>query len=137
MSDPLAPGMNESSMDAVIRTRRPVLGEPYLVDDPNDPEGQEENIDEANWLSQYLPHAKSIEEIMQPMSDLYYPILEDAHEKIEWVDGNFKPEDHRVVGFFSVSIFWKDTLKNILPEGSDGMHVSIKTFAIMAMEANV
>ncbi|KAL3912159.1 MAG: hypothetical protein SGARI_001300, partial [Bacillariaceae sp.] len=124
MSDPLSPGMEESAMQVVMRERRPVLAEPYLIHYPDDVEGKENDIAEAEWLSQYLPQAESIEEVMQPISDLFYPILEDAHEKIEWVDENFSAEDHRVAGFFSVSIFWKDTLKNILPEGSDGMHVS-------------
>jgi hypothetical protein len=123
MSVVSAAAVKQRANELVLQERKPVLTEPYFLNDPNDPDAYEHILDEANWLSQYLPN-KTLEEIMQPMSDLFYPIFEKAHEKIEWVDQNFTKEDHKVVAFFSVSIFWKDTLANILPKGNDGIHVS-------------
>ena len=123
MSSITSGSANGTAMDVVMKTRQPVIGEPYFLDDPSDPEVHEYNLDEARWLSQYLPN-KSLEEIMQPMSDISYPVIAAANERIEWMDDGFIPDDHRVEAFFSVSIFWKDTLANILPEGSNGIIVS-------------
>jgi len=39
-----------------------------------------------------------------------------------WANGDYNPADHKVVGILSQSVYWRDLIKNILPEGSDGIY---------------
>merc|ERR1719464_1425313 len=65
---------------------------------------------------------------MEPISDIYYPIIANANKYIEVdVDSNNDHDDYGiginndVVGLFSVSVYWRDTIRNILPQGSHGL----------------
>jgi hypothetical protein len=69
-----------------LQEGKPVVSEPYLLADVYNPAQYQEDIDETLWLSSYVPEMK-IDEVMRPMFDFLFPILADAHDKIEWVDG--------------------------------------------------
>jgi hypothetical protein len=48
-------------------------------------------------------------------------MIADANTKIELMDGTYDTKQHQVVGIFCLAIYWKDTISNILQEGSDGL----------------
>ena len=59
-------------------------------------------------------------------SDIYFPIISNANEHIEIFDEDGKPkldddENSKVVGLFSISVYWRDHIRNILPDGSHGL----------------
>jgi hypothetical protein len=59
--------------DAVLQYHKAVISPAYFVPDPTNEERMQEDLDEADWLKSYVPQAKDINEVMQPMSDYYYP----------------------------------------------------------------
>mmetsp|Transcript_42798 Transcript_42798/g.46468 ORF Transcript_42798/g.46468 Transcript_42798/m.46468 type:complete len:297 (-) Transcript_42798:1064-1954(-) len=46
---------------------------------------------------------------------IFYPVIVNANKHIEIKDG-MNETNHKIVGIFSISIYWRDTLKNILPQ---------------------
>ncbi len=137
MSVPPTFGQKLRPMDVILRDHRPLIIPAYFIAYENDTERIEENYDEALWLSDYLPYMDSIEEVMQPMSDLFYPIIADSNRKIELMDGTYRTEDHEVVGFLCLALYWKDMLNEILPDGSIGILVSTKGNEIVPSESLV
>jgi hypothetical protein len=61
------------------------------------------------------------------MFDFIFPVLADAHEKIQWVDGTYSMEDHKVVALLSISIYWSYLIRDILPKGSTGVLVGFES----------
>ena len=91
----------------------------YLIAEEDNIELQEENLIEADFYTDFLEPG---EEPMEPISDLLYPILINAASK-----ANFFYEDkaaiaeYEMVGVLSSSIYWRDFIKDILPNDSDGL----------------
>jgi hypothetical protein len=122
MSIPEIPGEERKPMEVAIQDHKPVMTPPFLLGDNSDPEVYQANLDEALWLSSYVPHL-DLEEVMQPVFEFQFPILADAHEKIQWMDGKYAKEDHEVVAIFSINMYWSSMISDILPEGSVGVLV--------------
>ena len=107
-------------MVAVLDTHLVSLTEAYLIAAKNDTAAILANEDEANFISYYLT---SGEEPMEPVSDILYPILEDANEWIVEHGQFYNPANHKLGGFLSITFYWRDLIKGILPQGSDGIVV--------------
>merc|ERR1740117_2032710 len=64
---------------------------------------------------------------MEPISDIFYPIISNANQHIDIGpydnNNNYDNDDNSdgVVGIFSISIYWRDTIRNILPSGTHGL----------------
>jgi hypothetical protein len=93
------------------------LTEAYLIAEPDDFALQAENEYNAEWIGDFLPPG---EEPLEPVSDIYYPILEHYHEVFNHAN-HVKDDD--IVGLLSLSVYWRDFIRNILPEGSNGIDV--------------
>jgi len=119
MSAPSSTSMNTTAHQKLIDTRKVVITDAYLISYPGDEERLENDKEEAEWISNYFLDG---EEPMEPISDVFHPILREANRQIE-IDEDHKDYEHDLVGIFSVSIYWRDTIKNILPVGSDGLIV--------------
>lgn len=109
-------------MVAVLDTHLVSLTEAYLIAAKNDTAAILANEDEANFISYYLT---SGEEPMEPVSDILYPILEDANEWILERGPAYPPSGHVLGGFLSITFYWRDLIKGILPQGSNGIVVVI------------
>jgi hypothetical protein len=123
MSSQLSATMKTVAPQNVIDTHKVTITDAYLISYPDDEERLENDKEEAEWVSTYLLDG---EEPMEPISDIYYPIITQANRQIEIHDGHKNDEhndEHDVVGIFSLSVYWRDTIKNILPDGSDGLLV--------------
>ena len=57
------------------------------------------------------------------ISDVYYPILADGSSSIHVMKDNedYDPSEHELGGFLAAPIYWRDLIKGILPEGSNGI----------------
>lgn len=117
MSVPRTATMNTTSMEVVRKTHRAVFTEAYLISYPEDTERIAEDQIEAEWIASYIPPG---DEPMEPISDILYPIISDSNENIEVDANHVDADDTKVVGLFSVSIYWRDMIRNILPQGSNG-----------------
>ena len=117
--------MGTSGIQTVLDTRKVTITDAYLIPNPDD---EKRDKHKADWISLYLPAG---EEPMEPISDIYYPIISNANEHIV-IDSEHEfgtPHHHHsgdkqnsdsedVVGIFSLSVYWRDTIKNILKDGS-------------------
>eukprot|EP00536_Pseudo-nitzschia_multiseries_P000747 jgi/Psemu1/249906/estExt_Genewise1Plus.C_90109 len=52
---------------------------------------------------------------MEPISDIFYPIIDGANNQIDINRSNSNQQN--VVGIFSLAIYWRDTIKNIISDG--------------------
>jgi len=121
MSSPSSTSMDTSAQEAILKTHKVVITDTYLISYPDDEERIENDKDEAEWISNYLPEG---EEPMEPISDIFYPIIADANEHIELQGRDTQHiNETDVVGIFSLSVYWRDTIRNILPDGSHGLVV--------------
>jgi len=107
-----------------IEKHKAVLYHAYLLPDP---ENEDEVIEmgyEADFFSDYIQPG---EEAMEPLSDIYYPLINNINSiNIYEDDGEYCPEENEFVGFISLSVYWRDMLKDILPPGSQGIDVVVK-----------
>jgi DNA-directed RNA polymerase subunit F len=109
------------SIDSLLETHRVSLSEAYMLTDPDDDELTVENMCAAHYFKDYI---SPDEEALEPVSDIYYPIIEDATDSFNLFDGgSYNPVHHNLGGILSLSVYWRDFIKDILPTGSDGILV--------------
>ena len=109
-----------TSEDVVVKTHRAAFSSAYMILSPDASEDEKEFIqNEADWLSLYLPPD---EDPMEPVSDLYYPILPSGIDTYNQnSDETFDPLNQTFAGMLAMTFFWRDTIRDILPTGSDGI----------------
>jgi len=126
-----------SAEQAVFGTR-PVLSKAYAFpqDETTDPSLRPELHIFVDWIQDYIGPD---DDPLEPVSDIYYPILEDAIDAVVWLptvvsysssaeSEEEKPEDSSsdhdpfpVLGLLGLSIFWRDLITDILPRGTEGI----------------
>jgi hypothetical protein len=107
--------MNMSAPEALLKSHKVIITDAWMISYPNDTERMQEDLESASWFQGYLPPNTSI---VEPVSGIFYPILEKAYQNIKPLNSL---QDENLVGFFSLTIYWRDTIRNILPEGSNGV----------------
>lgn len=123
MSVPNTEFMNISAARATLQTHKVGISEAYLIAYPEDTERIAIDEASAQFYEGFLPPGT---DAMQPISDIFYPIMEDAYQDIKLMPGdgdNYDTGSQKIVGIFSMSVYWKDTIRNILPKGSNGLLV--------------
>jgi class 3 adenylate cyclase len=68
-----------------------------------------------DWYRNYIPDHESSKE---PVSDLYMPIFETDLDTVQ-----INPDEHEVVGMIAATWFWRDLIKDLLPEDHQGFVV--------------
>ena len=114
-------GAYNKTLDGFIANRTAWLSDAYMIAFENDTVTQEENADEAEWIKSYLDPD---EEPMEPVSDIYYPLMDESLEVLDvFKDANYTPPttNETFHGLFAMSMYWRDLLKNILPDASSGI----------------
>jgi hypothetical protein len=95
------------------------LSKAYHIAYPDDSSLDEENEAWADYFSSYITTG---EDPMEPLSDMYYPMVEDL---LDWRNvrdhPDYDPSQHKIAGIMSQSFYWRDLIKNILPHGSNGI----------------
>ncbi|KAL7569517.1 hypothetical protein ACA910_013892 [Epithemia clementina (nom. ined.)] len=115
----LATVVDNTSVLKCLEVHKVTLSKAYHIAYPGDSSLDAEN---QAWADYFSPFITTGENPMEPLSDLYYPIIEDA---VDWRnvrgDPNYDPSKHRVVGIFAQSVYWRDMIKNLLPDGMIGI----------------
>jgi hypothetical protein len=93
-----------------------VITAPYLNPDPNDEAAMKSAISTANWLYERL-HPD--EEPFEPASDIYFPVFDDL-DTFEIDTSKTSP-----VATFGVTFYWRDMIRDILPESAKGILVVV------------
>ncbi|KAL7572637.1 hypothetical protein ACA910_010388 [Epithemia clementina (nom. ined.)] len=111
---------NESVLKC-LQVHKVSLSKAYHIAYPGDTSLDAENEAWADYFSSYITTG---ENPMEPLSDFYYPILEEAVDKRNVRnDPNYDPSQHKVLGIMSQSAYWRDMIKHILPHGTNGILV--------------
>lgn len=93
------------------------IASPYMNPDVNDPEAVEVAEGNAQWLSDKI-HPD--EEPLEPASEIYFPIRDNT-------DSVRTPGDmFPAVATFAVTFYWRDMIRDILPESAQGMVVAVE-----------
>ena len=92
---------------------------------PNDTAKQEENEAEAEWLSYLL---QPDENPVEPISDIYYPIIDEALDNVYHREEDMENENYNITGnhlgaYLALTIYWRDMVRDLLPEGTAGVAV--------------
>lgn len=116
-SSPPTAKMNTTAYQRLIDSHKVTITDAYLISYPGDEDRIANDKDEAEWISSYL---LGEEEPIEPISDIYYPIFTSSNRQIE-LDDEHHHNQYKVAGIFSLSVYWRDTIKNILPVGADGL----------------
>jgi hypothetical protein len=110
-----------NGFEQAFSSKKTIIREPYLVwSDSNSVEQKEYDLAEADWVKDYVD---SDEDPMEPIVDIYVPLLDESIEAYDvYNDKNTTAPDEKTFrGYFSLSIYWRAMMKNILPEGSNGI----------------
>ena len=115
----------QDPFSAVYKTHLITITEPYMIAWPWDTAKIEENEAEAEWLSYLL---EPDEDPLEPISDIYYPIIDEALDNIyhraEDLDSeHYNVTENHLGGYLALTIYWRDALRDLLPKGSEGVAV--------------
>jgi hypothetical protein len=107
----------QKELDEAIQNRRVSIALTRNLPDPSDADGK---IDERNveWIKGFIGED---EDPTEPMTAFNYPIVDKAADTVNLAGA----EDPQVVGVIAMTIFWRELIKDILPQGSDGIVVVI------------
>ena len=107
-------------MQAVLDTHQVSICGAQLISYPNDTVMIEQNKAYAKWIRYYVTDG---EDVMEPDSSIYYPILKNADDWIHVNTDYYDPQEHNFGGVLDVTFYWRDLIKKILPEGTNGIFV--------------
>jgi signal transduction histidine kinase len=110
---------------SVFETHLVTITEPYMIAYDWDTEKQAENEAEAEWIIDYLEPG---EEPLEPISDIYYPVIVEALDNIHHHEEKYSPDTYstqsnKLGAVLALSIYWRDALRDLLPTGSAGVVV--------------
>jgi hypothetical protein len=98
-----------SALPQLLEDKQVVISRVTNLPDSDDLAAVTEAEENSDWAKGYIGED---EDPSEPMSEIFYPIIADSDE------GN-----ETVVGVYSISIFWRHLITNILPPDSDGIVV--------------
>jgi hypothetical protein len=102
------------AFDTLQLDHQVVIGNVANLLNPDDPYSEERVAGNNNWIKDYVGTEVDYTE---PMSDMYYPIFDNAADEV-----SIEASEHKLnmVGVMAMTFFWRDFIENILPPGSDG-----------------
>jgi hypothetical protein len=109
-----------------IATKRAVLGTPYMNPDVSNPDEMKEA---QYWADTFSGLIDPDDAPLEPASDILYPVI-NRFDRIKLLDDDHNStsiDTHdEVVSVLSSSFYWRDVLKNVLPEKSAGLIVVVE-----------
>ena len=76
----------------------------------DDPVTQAETDQLGEYFSDFLP---SNENPVEPMSDLYYPLIDQVDQVNVFEEDPYNPANHTVVGLVTGSLYWYEAKRNV------------------------
>jgi hypothetical protein len=97
------------SLDAIFERNKAIFSEAYHLPDPNDAAYVEETYWSILWFADFVSPDQDPSE---PVSDLYYPIIDSASQRVSVYDEDGTKEGD-FVGILALLIYWADTIKDV------------------------
>jgi hypothetical protein len=77
------------------------------------------------WREFYSPFVSPGEEVVEPITEVLYPVINRV-DKVRVAGAvDYKRTDNDLVAILGSSIYWRSFFRNILPDGSNGIHIVI------------
>ena len=113
---------------AVLETHLVTISEPYMINWPWQVEYEEAHVECAEWWKYYIEPGENVRE---PIVDIFYPMIVNALDNVRHHDpdysaatrktSGYNTSENELGGFLSVSFYWRDALRDLLPSGSAGL----------------
>jgi len=103
-------------MDEVVGNRKVVISESRNLPKQGEPAVTMEDHT-VLWVQGFIG---ADEDPSEPLTVMYYPVVDNALERV-----SAYKENGTVVSVIAVSFFWRELVRGILPEGSKGLYVVI------------
>eukprot|EP00934_Nitzschia_sp_Nitz4_P002155 Nitzschia sp. Nitz4//scaffold6_size259037//151917//155608//NITZ4_001087-RA/size259037-processed-gene-0.270-mRNA-1//-1//CDS//3329556932//2155//frame0 len=100
--------------------RKIVFGDIHNIADSDDPNAVSAAANNNLFIKDYVGDE---EDETEPFSDIFFPILDVAADYVEVPQNASSTDLGKMVGVFAMTFYWRDLLKNILPDGSNGIIV--------------
>jgi Adenylate and Guanylate cyclase catalytic domain len=76
------------------------------------------------WADYYKQYISPEENPVEPMADHLYPIVDSSYSRVHFLDADgYNPNQHTTVGLIAASFYWRGMLRDLLPEGSNGIQI--------------
>jgi hypothetical protein len=111
---------DNSSYVAILDRHKVLISEPWLLPDPNNEEEMAEHNETVAWISDYVSPGQNPDE---PITDIYYPLLDTMIDEVTVQD----PSQENMVGFVTLSVYWRQMLENVLPSTARGVLVVVES----------
>jgi hypothetical protein len=116
MKDGMSYQALSDNLPELIDRKRVVITVPNLPDAED--EGAMNQTEATNdWAKDFIP---SYEDPSEPYAEIFYPIIDLPPDAVT-ISKDKDFGESTVVGIFALSIYWRDLIRNILPEGSRGI----------------
>lgn len=76
----------------------------------------------TDWIRDYV---KPGDDPVEPMSDIYYPIVDGIEKGLVVGAEGYYPTNHSVVGMITASFYWREFIRDVLPPGTEGVVIVI------------
>jgi hypothetical protein len=103
----------------------------YFIGNKNNRDDAEEVSTAEYWAKVFSGSVDQGDDPMEPVSDILYPVI-DRFDKIQIItdkdDTNVTDSNvnNKVVAVLAGVFYWRDVLKNVLPDGKKGLVVVIE-----------
>lgn len=103
--------------EEVIRNQKVSIGETRNLPPPDEPDV---SLDDRNvqWVKGFIGED---EDPTEPMTAFYYPIVDKAADTVDVKALG----ERRTIGVIAMTMFWREFIADILPEGSNGIVIVI------------
>jgi hypothetical protein len=112
-------------MTRVLESHQPRVDFAYLISEPGNLDQIASNEVDADWAKDYIDPSDNP---MEPVSDIFYPLLEDSINYMDvYKDSGYTPQNNETLrGVLSMSVYWRDFFRDILPNGKNGVLVVVE-----------
>jgi hypothetical protein len=104
------------NLPELIDRKRVVISAPHLPNVEDEIAVSQAEVS-TEWAKDFIP---SYEDPTEPCAEIFYPIIDLPPDAIA-ISEDKDFGDSTVVGIISLSIYWRDLIRNILPVGSRGI----------------
>jgi hypothetical protein len=98
-----------TSLEDDFGNHKVILAPAYQLPDPDDPVQVAET---QAFTSFFADLVQPDQDPSQPVSDLYYPVIDSATSSV-WTPSDPTDEKNKLVGIMALSIFWADAIKEV------------------------
>lgn len=75
------------------------------------------------WENYFRDYIAPSEQSKEPVCDIAYPIIDEVTISDVFSQDDSRPSNYAVVGILGASMYWRTTIRSILPKGCNGINI--------------